>query len=79
MKLEIYDRQVKPERRVFLRLVPHGREGEFILEACDERGETHEQGSLFRISPEGVLRYRDVNPKLGFELDELGAVVDLEN
>ena len=73
MKLCIFNELEKAEPVLFLKL--ENFLGDLHLVVCDTSGITITGGNILRISDEGMLmRFPNVNKKLGFQLDEDGRI-----
>jgi len=73
MKLCIFTEPEKAEPVLFLKL--ENFLGDVTLGVCDASGITIAGGNILRISDEGMLmRFPNVNKKLGFQLDEDGRI-----
>lgn len=65
-----------PEIEKVVRLrVTGDRPGTVVVEAVDEKGQRVSFGSLARVSNEGLERFVDIDPALGFPLDSKGRIV----
>lgn len=74
MKLEVF-KSSKTKKTVFLDLCSD-EDGAIVLCAVDESGSPLSAGYLLYIEPSGhILRIENVDPSLGFKLDEEGRVV----
>jgi len=69
MKFRIYEDK-KKEAKVFFRLVYDIPRGDIDLVACNEDGETIDDGLILSIKPSGhVALYSDVSDRIGLSLD----------
>ncbi len=74
MKFEIFNKPRKPkEKSVMLRIGLHPDGCEIV--AVDDNGDPIPMGRLLRFEKSGkIFRLRNINPDLGFALDECGRI-----
>ncbi|MBE3045955.1 hypothetical protein IMZ48_26135 [Candidatus Bathyarchaeota archaeon] len=77
MKIEVYNLPVpKPEPAVLLAFELGRDTSKVIVTAVDNQGERLSQGDLIVFLEDGTIyRPGDVNPDLGFKLDDAGRIV----
>ena len=68
IKLKVYKENKGADQDVYLALEEGVEEGGVQLVAVNERGETLKCGLILRIQPQGIQRYLNLDPELGFEL-----------